>query len=72
MLYCLSMGGAMYFSWLYTNQPHKLVVYMHALVFLTVYDFLYNNFHNKFVQDFCIEFLVRKKNHTVGVYIINF
>ena len=56
------MGGAMYFSWLYTNQPHKLVVYMHALVFLTVYDFLYNNFLNEFVQDFCMcrEFLKNK------------
>ena len=74
MLYSLSMGGAMCFSWLYTHQPNKFVVYMHALVFLTVYNFLfwYYNFLYKFVKDFWVEFLVRKKNHAVGVYIINF
>ena len=50
---------------LYTHQPHELVVYMHALVFFTVYDFFfwYYNFFNKLVQDFCIGFCRIKKSH---------
>ena len=48
-----------YFSWLYTHHPYKFVVYMHALVFLAVYDFLfrYHNFLNKLVQEFWVSFL---------------
>ena len=50
---------------LYTHQPHELVVYMHALVFLTVYDFFfrYHNFLDKLVRDSRVSSCKAKKSH---------